>query len=125
MRQGSTWPAQILTGQDEYLTSFHKAGSRASADWIGMRRTEYPPDVDTVWNFDGADLTGINRAALARIIAIRRMHPERGAARTAFVASSDLAFGMLRMFELQGSDSLQPIMVFRTAAEAERWLLDR
>jgi hypothetical protein len=43
-------------------------------------------------------------------------------ARRAFVASSDLAFGLARMYGLHAESAQQNIQVFRELAEAERWL---
>jgi hypothetical protein len=43
-------------------------------------------------------------------------------ARRAFVASSDVAFGLARMYGLQAEGAQQNVQVFRALAEAERWL---
>jgi hypothetical protein len=44
------------------------------------------------------------------------------AARRALVASSDLAFGISRMYAQQAEAAPQNIQVFRDMREAERWL---
>ena len=48
--------------------------------------------------------------------------PWDAGARRAFVAPSDISFGMLRMHEFLMDDKSQVIAVFRSAIEAWRWL---
>jgi hypothetical protein len=86
----------------------------------------YPPDVDTLWDFRDADLNGLNRDVLMRFIDVRNQHPTRAAARLACVVTGDFAFGMMRMFELQAEASVpHRMLVCKSHAEAEQWLLDR
>jgi hypothetical protein len=40
----------------------------------------------------------------------------------AFIAETDFAFGMARMFAMQAESVGQTIRVFRTLSEAVRWL---
>ncbi|HEV7990258.1 MAG TPA: hypothetical protein VGP25_00440 [Gemmatimonadaceae bacterium] len=46
----------------------------------------------------------------------------RAGARRAFIAITDLAFGLSRMFSAYAEDAGQHIEVFRDAGAAERWL---
>ena len=86
---------------------------------------QFPPDVDTLWDFRETDLKDLNREIILRLIEIRKQHPKRAEARVAFVGTDDFKFGMLRMFELSAVALPNRMMVFRTCAEAEQWLLDR
>ncbi len=83
---------------------------------------QFPPDTDTIYDFCGADFSGLSRDALMRFIDVRKQHPERAAARVACVVKGDLAFGMLRMFELHAQGLPQRMMVFKSHADAEEWL---
>ncbi len=53
---------------------------------------------------------------------IARMREEHGQARTAFIASSDVSFGMARMYATLASDSDSGFMVYRTIEEGSAWL---
>ena len=44
------------------------------------------------------------------------------APKTAFVADSDVIYGLSRMFEMLRHDSPEEIRVFRNIDEAKRWL---
>jgi hypothetical protein len=57
------------------------------------------------------------------LIEIRKKYPERGNAKIAIVASTDLSFGMSRMYEVFSGNLPQTIMVFRNLEEAEQWLV--
>ena len=48
--------------------------------------------------------------------------PWRDGAQRAFVARSDLAYGMLRMFQTLLYPEAQEVAVFRTASQAWQWL---
>ena len=43
-------------------------------------------------------------------------------ARWAIIASTDVVFGMARMYELLRGDASYEIRVFRSAEEAQRWV---
>lgn len=53
---------------------------------------------------------------------VARLRAEHGHARTAFVAGSDLAFGMGRMYMTLAAETDPGFMVYRAIEDAEAWL---
>ena len=90
-------------------------------------KTEYPPDVDTLWDMGKIDFSEIDEEFIQKIIAMRRKFPERGNAKVALITSSDLGYGLGRMYEIfsEVAEMSQNIYVFRNHADAENWLLDK
>jgi len=88
-----------------------------------VNSNEYPPDIRTLWDMRRTDFTGISYDLEKSAIYIREQYPKRAGARLSFVAESDLAYGMLRMYETLSDDLPQEIKVFRKFSEAEEWLL--
>ena len=83
----------------------------------------FPPDVPVLWDVRGVDFREIDSELMRQLNSIRKQYPQRGNARIALIAPTDLAYGMSRMYELLSADMPQTIMVFRTVEEGERWLL--
>jgi len=90
---------------------------------------EYPPDTDALWDLREMELQSVESAFFRGVIAVRKQFPQRGTARMAHIVSGDFAYGMLRMYEILSEtdrDNLpQGIMVFKSCAEGEAWLLGR
>jgi hypothetical protein len=84
---------------------------------------EYPANVDAIWDMRQADSENVDMAFLENVLAIRQRLPERGEARLALIADSDLMFGLSRMYQMMAVELPQPIMIFRTLEEGENWLL--
>jgi hypothetical protein len=53
---------------------------------------------------------------------IARLRDQHGQARTAFIADTDVSFGMARMYATLSSDSDSGFMVYRTIEEGDAWL---
>ena len=53
---------------------------------------------------------------------IGRLREEHGPARTAFIADSDVSFGMARMYATLSADTDSGFMVYRTIDEGDAWL---
>ena len=53
---------------------------------------------------------------------IGRLREEHGHARTAFIADSDVSFGMARMYATLSADTDSGFMVYRTLDEGDVWL---
>lgn len=86
---------------------------------------DFPPDVDTLWDFSEADFTATHSADLRRMLDVRLAHAERGRSLVALVVTSDVAFGMSRMFqELSERPLSEHLTVTRSVAEAKQWMLD-
>jgi len=89
---------------------------------------QYPPDIDTLWDFQAMDFQAMDSDFFRHIISIRKHYPERGIARAAHIVAGDFAFGMLRMHEiLSDADRVglpQSMKVSKSFSEGEQWLLD-
>jgi hypothetical protein len=53
---------------------------------------------------------------------VARLRDAHGQAKTAFVADSDVSFGMARMYATLSADSDSGFMVYRTIEEGDAWL---
>ncbi len=86
---------------------------------------EYPPNVSALWDLRKADLQSADRTFFKKILERREQHREREHVKVALIASSDLEYGMSRMFEaLSENETIsQKLMVFRDYEKGERWLL--
>ncbi len=70
------------------------------------------------------DARGVERADVSTQVIrdLARASPGAADARRAFVAASDLVFGLARMFEIQRADAPEEVRVFRDMDEARAWL---
>ena len=88
---------------------------------------QYPPNINALWDVRDQDFSNVTPGTIQSLVNISRQYPERGTAWAAFIVEKDLAFGMLRMYEITSSmadsDSSQNLRVFRSYNEAEKWLL--
>jgi len=89
------------------------------------KSTQFPADANTLWDLREMDFTQVDHDMERQLVEIRRQYPERGQARIAFVVDNDLAFGMMRRYEMLSVHLPQQICVFREYAEAEAWLQDK
>ena len=93
------------------------------------RSGQFPQNANALWDLRELDFETIDSDFWKRIINIRKQYPERGQALLAHVVQGDLAYGMLRMYEiLADSDSnglAQHIKVFKNCSDAEKWLLNK
>ena len=86
--------------------------------------TDFPPETRTIWDLRRADLSSLDADFARQLIDVRKKYPERFKAKVAFVADSDLSFGLLRLYESLSSIALpQNTIVFRTLSKAEEWIL--
>jgi hypothetical protein len=89
---------------------------------------QYPANINAMWDVTEQDFNSINSSTVQSLINISKQYPERNTSRVAFIVKEDLAYGMLRMYEMLSSvgesDSSQNLMVFRSYSEGEKWLLD-
>ena len=84
---------------------------------------EYPPTVDVLWDMREADPASFDISLVGQAVSIRQNYPQWGDSKLAIVASDDLRFGLLRMYEMMTDEMPQDIHIFRTVADAELWLL--
>ena len=85
---------------------------------------EYPPNADRIWDLRKADLTSLDEKSLLKIIQLAKQYPEFANYSMALIASTDLSYGVSRMYELLSEGELpRNIMVFREYSEGEKWIL--
>ncbi len=74
--------------------------------------------------FDARRMTLVMSAdEIRRLVAFTaRLREEHGHARTAFVADSDLTFGLARIYATLAADSDSGFMVYRTMDDGAAWL---
>jgi hypothetical protein len=83
---------------------------------------EFPADVPTLWDLCEVDVRNADTSVIEKVIGVRTRYPERGKTKLALLASSELAFGLSRMYEALSADLPQTVGVFRDRAEAQQWL---
>ncbi len=74
--------------------------------------------------FDARDaVQGLSADEMRRFVPlVARLREEHGQARTAFIATSDVTFGMARMYATLAADADSGFMVYRTMDEGTAWL---
>jgi len=98
---------------EEFKSSFDAA----------LTHPDFQKNMPVIWDFRNADLSKIFKQDLDQIANHIKSHAEnRGANfRVALVASRDLEYGVLRMYEAIGYDLPLHIRVFRRFEEAKEW----
>jgi hypothetical protein len=81
--------------------------------------SDFRKDMDQLVDFTAVSQFGVSGEQIRRAAP---HSPFGDGSRRAFVGSSDLMFGISRMFELSFSDKHGAVEVFRSVEEAERWL---
>lgn len=71
-------------------------------------------------DFGGVEEVGVTAEGIRRVAEIFRMNAY--APTTAFVANTDVAYGLSRMFEFQRDGAPAEIRTFRDFDEAKQWL---
>ena len=88
---------------------------------------QFPANINAIWDVRDQDFRSITTDTVNSLIEISEQYPERKPAHVAFIAKDNLAYGMLRMYEMLSSikepDSSNNLRVFRTYSEGEKWLL--
>jgi len=89
---------------------------------------QYPADINALWDVREQDFSCVTSSSVDGLIEISEQYPERGASRVAFIVGANLAYGMLRMYELSLSiknpKCSQKLRVFRDYSEGENWLFE-
>ena len=84
----------------------------------------YKKGMSRLWDFRYADLSAMSHETIAEMAQYSlRFPPGIRDVKVAFLTSTDLEYGLSRMFELV-SIAETPIHVFRSLEEAENWLMD-
>lgn len=86
--------------------------------------SRYRPGMARLWDFREADVSSLTAEAILGMAQYSlRFPPGINDVKVAFVADSDVVFGLARMFELR-SEAKTPIRVFRDLNEAHAWIAD-
>lgn len=89
---------------------------------------QYPADINALWDVREQDFSNVNTGIVQNLININKRYPDRVDAKKAFIVNRNLAFGMLRMYEMYSSikeaNTSKYLRVFRSYSEGEKWLLD-
>lgn len=75
-----------------------------------------------LFDFRGATMDMSAEETRRIVPLIARLREEHGQARTAFIADTDVSFGMARMYATLAADSDSGFMVYRTIEEGTAWL---
>ena len=90
---------------------------------------QYPANINALWDVREQDFSDVTSSTVQNLVKVSKRYPERGNAMAAFVTNGNLAFGMLRMYEItsgmEENDTSQYLRVFRSYSEAEEWLLGK
>jgi hypothetical protein len=98
------------TVTDEELPAY-AAALRADPD--------FEPSFSQLADTRGVVRLDVSGAAVGLLVGV---NPYGAGSRTAVVVSSDLAFGMARMYQIRRSSAPDEVEVFRDVNEARRWL---
>ena len=117
-------PVSYLIDQKHRLVFSHLSGTVTETEVHEHNRTlRADPDFNPRYR-QLVDCTGVTEILVgtATINAISRDQFFAPGIRRAFIATSDTAFGLARMFALRADGSGQTIEVFRERRVAEEWL---
>jgi len=117
-------PVSYLIDQNQRLVVSRLSGTVTQTEVFEHNRTlRADPDFNPGYR-QLVDCTGVTEVLLSTttINAVSHSQFFTPGTRRAFIATSDLAFGLARMFALSAEASGQTIEVFRERRVAEEWL---
>ena len=82
---------------------------------------EFPANVNTIYDLTKMDFSNITAEFEEKLIRFRKQL-DRGDAKIACVVSSDVGFGMGRMYEVLSDKLPQQVRIFKKQEEAQHWL---
>ena len=113
----------IITVKDQCTLEDYEAAMDEIID-----SKQYPANVNALWDVREQDFSNVDSSIVQNLIILNKRYPDRATAKKAFIVNRNLAFGMLRMYEMYSSikesNTPQYLKVFRSYAEGEKWLLD-
>ena len=85
---------------------------------------DYPPDTNAIWDIRKADIANANYQLICELVKIRSRFKKRNNCRAALIVSSNVQYGLSRMFEILSDGKIKhQFKVFRNYDEGEKWLL--
>jgi hypothetical protein len=120
-------PVETTVDDSRQLTIFTICESLNFGDVEQSMKTFYAGVVtrNVLWDIQNADVTEFDSGQIQRLASLPlRFTEERKGGKTAIVASTDLAFGLSRMFQIFGETKDLPFLfrVFRTTEDALKWI---
>ena len=120
-------PLEIEIRSEERLVITRWIGSMGDRDLIDAddefrKNPAIKPEFDQLADLTLATEGGVSRQTLQ--VLTTRAPAFSNTSRRAFVAPSDVTFGMARMFEQMRGEDAGEIRIFRSMEEAEKWLAD-
>ncbi len=111
---------------------FEVSGGFTLADYLRAMREflqseHFRPGMPSIWDFRQVDPAAVTSEDLRAIAAYQQeIAPTRGPTwKAALVVSSDVGYGMSRMFEAYAGAAPNEVMVFRGMEAAEAWVSSR
>jgi len=83
---------------------------------------EFPADINTLYDLREMDFSNITTEFEEKLILFRKQL-DRGNAKIACVVTTDVGFGMGRMYEALSDKLPQQVRVFKIFDEAQNWLI--
>lgn len=91
---------------------------------LAVTDTHYRAGMGRLWDFRATDLSLIDNETIYELAQHSKHYPPGiNDVKVAFVTSTDLNYGLTRMFEMM-SKAATPISVFRDITAAENWLAE-
>ena len=120
-------PITVDTDPDRELTIFKASGLLAFEEVVPVVEAFYEnePTRNVLWDLTDVSDTQISSEEVKRLTSFKfRQEAKRAPGKTAFLATSDLLFGLSRMFEAQSTikSVSHLVMVFKDMASAISWL---
>jgi hypothetical protein len=120
-------PASYRIDEQEHIVYSRAWGTLTDADIVTNRNDlfrdpAFSPDLAQLYDFSGVTELALSTSTVRRLAGSSRF---AATARRAIVVSTDVAFGMARMYALLSERSEDSFRIFRSTAAADRWLKDR
>lgn len=85
--------------------------------------TSFSPDIRTLVDIRELDFSGINSDFLKELITLEKQNSKRLNTKVAYIADTDMNYGMSRMYQVLSEELPKASMIFRDYSEGEKWML--
>ena len=89
-----------------------------------LDHAQFKPGAKILFDASDLDFSKMKTSDINDLVKLdKELKEKRGKGKTTFVVSTEIGFGMIRMFELNRAESFEsPFMVFRKFPDAEKWI---
>jgi hypothetical protein len=89
-----------------------------------LNNSQFKPGSKILFDASEVDFSKMRTSDIKELVKLdKELKEKRGKGKTTFIVSTDIGFGMLRMFEQNRIENHEnPVMVFRKFQEAEKWI---